>query len=94
MDNTLTVKLLPAALICKNFIDGMDNCNYEIYLREVVNASAYFRDKANGKEYTARWRKHMVSGIVFLIVTLLILNCLPAKRHCEQGTCFRAEFTK
>ena len=53
MDNTLTVKLLPAALICKNFIDGMDNCNYEIYLREVVNASAYFSDKANGKEYTA-----------------------------------------
>ncbi len=53
MDDTLTAKLLPAALICKGFINGMDDCDYEIYLREMVNASAYFRDKAGGKEYTA-----------------------------------------
>ena len=42
MDKTLTAKLLPAALICKGFITGMADCDYEIYLREVVNASIYF----------------------------------------------------
>ena len=53
MDNTLTAKLLPAALICKRFVGGMDDCDYEIYLREVANASAYFKMKSNGAVYTA-----------------------------------------
>lgn len=53
MDETLTAKLLPAALICKDFIRGMADCDYEIYLREVVNASAFFRGKSNGAEYSA-----------------------------------------
>lgn len=53
MDETLTAKLLPAALICKGFIRGMADCDYEIYLREVVNASAFFRKKSNGAEYSA-----------------------------------------
>ena len=53
MDNTLTAKLLPAALICKRFIGGMDDCDYEIYLREVVNGSTYFKMKSNGAVYTA-----------------------------------------
>lgn len=53
MDNTLTAKLLQAPLICKGFISGMDDCNYEIYLREVVNASMYFKGRSNGAEYTA-----------------------------------------
>lgn len=53
MDNTLTAKLLQAPLICKGFISGMDDCDYEIYLREVVNASTYFKGKSNGAEYTA-----------------------------------------
>lgn len=53
MDKTLTLKLLPAVLICKGFIAGMADCNYEIYLREVANASAYFKTKSNGAVYTA-----------------------------------------
>lgn len=53
MDETLTAKPLPAALICKGFIGGMADCDYEIYLREVVNASAFFRRKSNGEEYSA-----------------------------------------
>lgn len=53
MDETLTAKLLPAALICKGFINGMPDCDYEIYLREMVNASAYFMEKSNGEGYTA-----------------------------------------
>ena len=53
MDNTLTAKLLPAPLVCKGFISGMDDCDYEIYLREVVNASEYFRRMSGGAVYTA-----------------------------------------
>ena len=53
MDETLRARLLPAVLICKNFIEGMDDCNYEIYLRELVNASSYFRTKSNGLKYEA-----------------------------------------
>lgn len=53
MDKTLTAKLLPAALICKGFITGMADCDYEIYLREVVNASIYFKSKSDGQVYTA-----------------------------------------
>lgn len=53
MDETLTAKLLPAALICKGFINGMPDCDYEIYLREAVNASAYFMKKSKGVKYTA-----------------------------------------
>ena len=53
MDETLRARLLPAVLVCKNFIEGMDDCNYEIYLREMVNASAYFKMKSNGLEYKA-----------------------------------------
>lgn len=53
MDNTLTAKLLSAPLVCKGFISGMDDCDYEIYLREVVNASEYFKRMSNGAVYTA-----------------------------------------
>lgn len=53
MDKTLTAKLLSAALICKGFITGMADCDYEIYLREIVNASAHFKGKSNGSEYAA-----------------------------------------
>ena len=53
MDNTLTAKLLPAPFICKGFIVGMSDCDYEIYLREIVNASAYFKGKSNGAKYNA-----------------------------------------
>ena len=53
MDKTLTAKLLPAALICKDFINRMADCDYEIYLREVVNAFSYFKGRSKGLVYTA-----------------------------------------
>lgn len=53
MDETLTVKLLPAALICKGFIANMPDCNYERYLLQIVNASGYFIKKSNGEVYLA-----------------------------------------
>lgn len=66
MDKTLTAKLLPAALICKGFITGMADCDYEIYLREVVNASTHFKSKSNGLVYTAPRTSLTVNGIAFL----------------------------
>lgn len=44
-DESLKAKLLPATLIVRNFVKGDDNCNYEIYLREFLNHSSWFRKK-------------------------------------------------
>lgn len=74
MDKTLTLKLLPAALICKGFIGGMANCNYEIYLREVVNASAFLEENQMDPNTSHRQQNRAVSGIAFLTDTPWILN--------------------
>ncbi len=52
MDMTLREKLLPAALICKGFIN-IDDSNYENYLLEIINASKYFMEKSGGEKYQA-----------------------------------------
>ena len=44
-DSELTIKPMPPSAIIKNFVEGVPNCNYEIYLRELINNSTYFRDK-------------------------------------------------
>ncbi|HEL0009365.1 TPA: hypothetical protein TUL06_002144 [Streptococcus equi subsp. zooepidemicus] len=41
----LNPKLLPAATIIKNFVDGEPDCNYEIYLLELLNNSTHFLKK-------------------------------------------------
>ena len=41
--NSLAVALLRAELINKNFIHGEDNCNYELYLLELLNNSSWFK---------------------------------------------------
>lgn len=44
-DLELTIKpMLPSAVI-SNFVEEIPDSNYEIYLRELVNSSAYFLDK-------------------------------------------------
>lgn len=53
IDPTLMAKVLPAKMIVKDFIDGEESCNYEIYLRELINASSFFRRKSKGEEYFA-----------------------------------------
>ena len=45
--------LLPAPMIITNYVEGDENCNYEKYLLEIVNASEMFRLLSGGKEYTA-----------------------------------------
>lgn len=47
IDMTMKAELLPAPLIIKNFVDGEINCNYEIYLLELVNTSEFFRSKSS-----------------------------------------------
>lgn len=41
----LTIKPMPPSAVISNFVEGISDCNYEIYLRELINNSTYFRDK-------------------------------------------------
>ena len=45
--------LLPAPMIIKSYVAGDENCNYEKYILEIVNASEVFKLLSGGKEYTA-----------------------------------------
>ena len=51
-DKTLTARLLTSSLIINNFVQGEPDCNYEKYMLEFVNESAYFLTKSNGIRYT------------------------------------------
>ena len=44
-DLELTIKPMPPSAVVSNFVEGIPYSNYEIYLRELVNSSAYFLDK-------------------------------------------------
>ena len=44
-DLELTIKPMPPSAVVSNFVEGIPDSNYEIYLRELVNSSAYFLDK-------------------------------------------------
>jgi hypothetical protein len=51
MDNNLYCDILPATLINKNFVEGETECNYELYLLELINESMWFRKNVDFKEY-------------------------------------------
>lgn len=53
IDPTLMSQELPAPMIVKDYIAGDKECNYELYLRDFLNESEYFRNKANGEVYYA-----------------------------------------
>lgn len=40
---------LPAVLVVKNFVQGIEKYSYEDYLLEFVNASQHFLELLNGK---------------------------------------------
>lgn len=42
IDPTMRIKVLPEYLIIHNFVKGVDYCNYEKYLIELLNNSNYF----------------------------------------------------
>ena len=41
----MRLQLLSAPLIIKEFVSNEPNCNYEIYLRELLNVSIWFKEK-------------------------------------------------
>ncbi|MCR5083367.1 MAG: hypothetical protein K6B15_07840 [Parasporobacterium sp.] len=43
IDNELRYEQLPPQMIVKDYVKGEENCNYEIYLREFLNESCYFK---------------------------------------------------
>lgn len=53
IDPTLLSKELPAPMVVKGYVSGESECNYELYLRDFLNESKYFRNKANGEAYYA-----------------------------------------
>lgn len=48
----LVMHLFPPSAIVSDFVSGIPNCNYEHYLRELLNASEYF-SKRGGSPYSA-----------------------------------------
>lgn len=51
INRNLTYKMLPVQLVVKNFIKDEQDCNYEIYLMELINASDYFQKLSCGEKY-------------------------------------------
>ncbi len=45
INHDLTYKVLPAELIVRGFVGGDDRCDYEYYLTEMLNASAWFKSR-------------------------------------------------
>lgn len=48
----LKIRLLPPSTIISGFVSGIKNCNYEFYLRELLNSSDHFI-KRGGSPFTA-----------------------------------------
>lgn len=44
-DPQLMIRPMPPSAVISGFVKGVQDCNYEIYLRELVNSSAHFLDK-------------------------------------------------
>lgn len=52
IDPALKYRELPAHMIVRRYIVGEEAvCDYEIYLRDYINSSTYFRKKSNGEKY-------------------------------------------
>lgn len=47
------INTLPTQLIIKDFVRGCDYCNYELYMRDFINASTFFLTKSHNKLYTS-----------------------------------------
>ncbi|HEM2542537.1 TPA: hypothetical protein U0398_001600 [Streptococcus suis] len=44
IDSRINFRQLPPATIIKGFVNGECDCNYEVYLLELLNASPYFKE--------------------------------------------------
>ena len=48
IDQTMRISLLPAPVINKGFIQGEQDCNYEVFLLELINQSSWFSEHYPG----------------------------------------------
>ena len=60
IDPTLQEKMLDAPLIIKGFVDDEPECNYELYLTELINHSRLFMQKSKGEMF--RWEEKQAHG--------------------------------
>lgn len=47
IDKRLIIKSLPASCVIRNFVKGVKECNYELYLVELLNQSTWFKRNFN-----------------------------------------------
>jgi len=60
IDSALREKMLDAAFIIRDFVTGETNCNYELYLTELINNSDLFMHKSNGQLF--EWQAEQAHG--------------------------------
>lgn len=60
MDKTLQEKMLDAPLIIHGFVSDEPKCNYELYMTELLNCSAFFMNKTGGEKL--RWIEKQDNG--------------------------------
>lgn len=60
IDGALREKMLDAAFIIRDFVTGETNCNYELYLIELINNSDVFMQKSNGELF--KWQANQAHG--------------------------------
>lgn len=60
IDPTLQEKMLDAPLIIEGFVNDEPECNYELYLTELINHSKLFMQKSEGEAF--KWEEHQSHG--------------------------------
>ena len=60
IDPTLQEKMIDAPLIINGFVNDEPECNYELYLTELINQSKLFMQKSEGKVF--KWEEHQAHG--------------------------------
>ena len=60
IDKTLQERILDAPFIIRDYVKDEPECNYERYLTELLNHSAFFMKKSRGTAY--KWKEHQNHG--------------------------------
>lgn len=51
IDSRIKYELLPPQVIVKKYIENEKDCNYEVFLMELLNESAHFQQLSGGECY-------------------------------------------
>lgn len=52
-DHGLRIKRMPPSVVIKGFVEGEPDSDYEVFMRELLNASGRFQEKSRGERYEA-----------------------------------------